>query len=145
MSFKSEDTRDMREEAMNIAFRLSDEKVKQQIQHKKFVSDISDGSLPDQRCNNINLAKIIWKIKLKTTILHNVINQIINKWPEDRVSFLDIIEKNKNKYEVSPPKELFDLVDTQNVNFEQINKNSSFEIGETPYPSRVQYSKRGLK
>lgn len=136
----------MDKKSTEAALAISQENIKRQIQRKDQIYNFEDQSIPDQRCNNVNLTKIIWQLKLRTTLLNNVLDKIINKWPEDRVSFLEIVERNKKQFESAPPKDLFDLVEKDVVSYNDVIENKSFNVGESiAYPSRVQQSKRGYR
>lgn len=134
-----------KQSALDLAFEVSKSETMRETQRTQTILDFYDKSKPDQRQNNVNLAKIIWKLKFKTTLLQNVLNQIINKWPEDRISFLDIIENNKQKYSIAP-QDLIDLVNKSDIDYKEIVENPAFNIAEDLYPSRAKQSnlKRGI-
>ena len=144
MSKESERSQRIRD-ANDISMGLAGERARKEYADDLRSYDVHDFSLPDQRENNANLAKIIWQLKLRTTLLHNVLNQIIYKWPEDKMDFLEIIEKNRVRFENDAPQNVLDLVEKKDIYYSEVTGNSAFNIADVPFPSRVQHAKRGLR
>ena len=133
-----------REENYQLEVQLSAERQRQEFDNNmKTYASHENTSIPSRRSDNANMVKIIWQLKLRTTLLHNVINQILYKWPEDSASVLDIVEKNRMKYENSPPRELMNLVETKDVIYDNVVNNSVFDLPNKPFPSRVKSSRLG--
>lgn len=135
----------MSQESMKSATELAGINAQRQYQKEQQIFDIiKNPELQSQLSNNINVAKLIWQLKLRTTLLSNVLNKIMKKWPEDRTSFLDIIHRNQIKYENNPPLELINLVEKDVIRYDETIKNSGFDIEERPFLSRAQHAKRSL-
>lgn len=133
-----------RNESYELESQISAEKQRQEFRNNiKTYAPHENMDIPSRRSDNANIVKIIWQLKLRTTLLHNVINQILYKWPEDSASVLEIVEKNRQKYENSPPRDLINLVESKDVSYEKVLNNPVFDLPNKPFPSRVKSSRLG--
>jgi len=133
-----------REENYDLQAKISAERQQQEYQSSlNIYAPHENLDITPRRYDNANIVKIIWQLKLRTTLLHNVINQILYKWPEDSASVLDIVERNKQKYENSPPRELTNLIESKSVVYEKVMNNPIFDLPNKPFPSRVKSSRLG--
>lgn len=134
-----------KQEHYDLQSELSNQRSEQRYnENLNIYAPIDDFSTPFRMTDNANMIKIIWQLKLRTTLLHNVINQILYKWPEDHSTILNIVDKNKNKFEAENSKEIMDLIDSNNISYKEVIKSSIFDLPNKPYPSRSRSSKLGV-